>query len=677
MMQTNTILLIIVAFIIALIIALFQYLYKAKNKQRKNLFFAFLRFLSVFALLVLLINPSFKKNTYYIEKPKLVIALDNSSSIKHLKQDQKAIQFIDKLKEDDELKERFDITYYSFAEQLNDSLSLVFDQNQTNISKALEDLDQIYKNSIAPTLLISDGNQTYGKDYQFSSSGYKQSVYPIILGDTTLVTDTKIQQLNVNRYAYLKNRFPVEVILTYSGDQSISTRFQITSGNVTFYSKEISFSEEQNSTVINFTLPANNAGVIQHNARLIPLDNEKNRVNNNKAFAVEVIDQKTNVLLVSDIVHPDLGAIKKSIESNERRSLVIAKPSEIKNLDDYQMIIAYQPNSRFRGLYEQLNTLRKNYFTITGTNTDWIFLNRVQNKYTQEITRQTEYYIPRFNSNYGAFLFEDIGFQNYPPLIGTFGEIRMNTNYDPLLFRTISNIETEEPLLITIEQDGIREAVLLGEGLWRWRAQNYLDAKNFESFDEFLGKIVQYLASSKRKSRLNTISESFYYGNSNIKIKAEYFTKNYEFDRRGNLRISIKNKDTEATQTIPMILKNNSYEVDLSNITSGNYDYTVSVVGENITRSGSFTVLEYDVEQQFLNADVTKLKQVATNTNGKHYYPNQNDSLINNLLTDKRYQVIQKSKENVVSLIDWKYLLAIVIVLLSAEWFARKYNGLI
>ncbi len=676
-MQTQTILLIIVAFIIALVIALFQYLYKAKYRQRKHLFFAFVRFLSVFALLVLLINPSFKKKTYYVEKPKLVVTIDNSSSIKHLEQDQKAIQFIDQLKAHKGLKERFDITYYSFAEKLNDSLSLSFDQNQTNISKALEDLDQVYKNSIAPTLLISDGNQTYGKDYQFSSNGYKQSVYPIILGDTTVVTDTKIQQLNVNRYAYLKNRFPVEAILTYSGDQSISTRFQITSGKATLYSKEIKFSEEQNSTVVNFTLPANNAGVVQYNARLTPLGNEKNKVNNNKAFAVEVIDQKTNVLLVSDLIHPDLGAIKKSIESNERRSLTIAKPSEVKNLDDYQMIIVYQPNSRFIGLYEQLSALRKNYFTITGSKTDWVFLNRIQNKYTQEITRQTEYYIPRFNSNYGAFLFDDIGFQNYPPLIGAFGEIRVNTNYDPLLFRTISNIDTKEPLFITIEQDGIREAVLLGEGLWRWRAQNYLETKNFESFDDFFGKIIQYLASNKRKSRLNTISESFYYGNSNIKIRAEYFTKNYEFDRRGNLRILIKNTSTEAAQIIPMILKNNAYEVDVSNLTAGNYDFTAKVIGENITRSGSFTVLEYDVEQQFLNADVTKLKQVATNTNGTPYYPNQKDSLINNLLNDQRYQVIQKSKENIVSLIDWKYLLVVIVLLLTIEWLVRKYNGLI
>ncbi|MBL0683061.1 VWA domain-containing protein [Aquimarina mytili] len=678
-MQTETIVLIIIAFIIALMIALFQYLYKAKNRKKNLLFFAFLRFLSVFALLLLLINPTFKQKKYFTQKPTLAVAIDNSSSIKHLGQDQAITSFAKRMEENDDLNDRFSVVYYSFSSELKDSLEYSFDKKQTNISKVLDDLNQIYKNTIAPVVIVTDGNQTYGKDYQYSSVGYEQNVFPVISGDTTAVLDTKIQQLNVNRYAYLKNKFPVEVILNYSGDDNVNTRFVVQSGNSTLYSQPVSFSFQDNSKVINFTLPASTPGVVQYTARLESLANEKNTINNNKAFAVEIIDQKTNVLLISDIVHPDLGAIKKSVESNERRNITIRPPQEARdiNLDDYQLVILYQPNSRFREFYEKLKTLRKNYFTITGSKTDWYFLNKIQNKYSQEITRQTEYYLPRFNTNYGAFLLDNIGFEDYPPLIGTFGEVDFNSNYDPLLYRTISGIETDDPLLVTIEDDGIREAVLFGDGLWRWRAQNYLDTKNFIDFDDFFGKLIQYLASNKRKSRLNTISESFYYGNASIKVNAEYFTKNYEFDRRATLRITVKNKDTEVTQTIPMILKNNTYEVDLSSITAGNYDYTVTVAGENISRSGSFTVLEYNVEQQYLNADVTKLKQLATNTNGKSFYIDQIDSLIENLSKDQRYQAIQKSKENVVSLIDWKYLLAIVILLLAVEWFARKYNGLI
>lgn len=676
-METQTILLLIGAFILALAVALFQYFYKAKSKGKNVLVYTFLRFLSVFTLLVLLINPTFKQLTYFTEKPKLLIAVDNSSSIKHLKQDANSIAIVNKIKNNTALNDRFDIAFYSFAEAINDSLKISFDKKRTNISNVLNELDQIYKNSIAPIVTITDGNQTYGEDYGYKSLKYSQPVYPVILGDTTVVEDTKIQQINVNRYAYLKNKFPVEIILTYTGSDPISTTLAIKSGKSTVHSEKISFSNKQNSQILNITLPAATVGVNKYEVTLEPMKNELHRQNNKNTFAVEVIDQKTNVLLVSAITHPDIGAIKKSIESNERRSLTIAKPNEIKDLKEYQLVILYQPTQNFKTIYTKLKSAKKNYFTITGSHTNWSFLNQIQNKYHQELTNQTEYYIPKLNSNYSTYLLDDLGFQDYPPLIGAFGDITMKSNHATLLYRTVNNIDTEQVLLATIEQDGIREGVLFGQDIWKWRSHNFVETKKFESFDEFFGKLIQYLTTSKNKSRLNVSSESFYYGNASIIIKASYFNKNYEFDRRGELKIQVTNKKTKASKSIPMLLKNNSYDVDLSSLDTGDYEFTVAVANENLTRSGSFSILEYNVEQQFLNADASKLKQVALNTKGKAYYLNETDTLVNDLLKDSRFQTIQKSKEKIISLVDWKYVLGFLLLLLSIEWFLRKYHGLI
>src|SRR5690606_41560441 len=69
----------------------------------------------------------------------------------------------------------------------------------------------------------------------------------------------------------------------------------------TVYSQTINFNKDANSKVINFTLPANNVGVSTYKAYLTPLESEKNKVNNTKNFAVEIIDQKTKVALVSDL----------------------------------------------------------------------------------------------------------------------------------------------------------------------------------------------------------------------------------------------------------------------------------------------------------------------------------------------------------------------------------------
>src|SRR5690606_8048716 len=110
--------------------------------------------------------------------------------------------------------------------------------------------------------------------------------------------------------------------------ESINTRFVISSGDNVLHSENITLSPGNNSKIINAELAATNIGVKKYKAEIIPLSNERNTSNNSREFAVEVIDQKTDIIVISDILHPDLGSLKKIIESNEQRSLVIKKPTQ-------------------------------------------------------------------------------------------------------------------------------------------------------------------------------------------------------------------------------------------------------------------------------------------------------------------------------------------------------------
>lgn len=639
---------------------------------------ALLRFVTIFSILLLLINPKFDKITYFNEKPNLVVAVDNSESISYLKHDLKTRQLIADLKSNKDLNERFNLEFYRFGKDVEATDSLSFDEKQSNPSLLFDRLSQVNGTNMSPTLFISDGNQTYGNDYEFYTTRYKQPVYPVILGDTTQYMDLKIQQLNVNRYAYLKNQFPVEVIVVSNHSVNINTAFKITSGNSTVYSQNVNFSKANSSQVINLTLPANRVGVNSYRAELVPIENEKNTVNNVKNFAVEVIDQKTNVAIVSDIIHPDLGALKKSIESNEQRQASILSPNEfISQSNDFQLAILYQPNNNFRLVFDEIEKLKLNKLVVVGTKTTWSSLNNFQSYYIQTITNQTEEFQPILNPNYSTFIVDNLDFSNLPPIGSEFGETKFLVPNETILYKSVNGTPLKEALLTTFEVNDRREALLNGEGIWKWRAQSYLDDKSFTSFDNFMGKLVQYLSSNQKKTRLNVTYESFYNGNDDVRVNAQYFNRNYEFDATATLNITLKNKDNEASRTFPFILKNTSYEVDLSGLAAGDYSFTVSVANENISKSGELKILDYNVEQQFLNANVTKLQSLATNSNGTSYFIDDTKSLIDNLLKDDRFVTIQKSTKNVVPLIDWKFLLAIIALSLSAEWFIRKYNGLI
>ena len=677
-MNTETILFIILAGIIALSLALFQYVYKSKKRTKVNMLLTFLRFVTIFSVLLLLINPKFDKITYFNEKPNLVIAVDNSESVAYLKQNSRVKQLIAELESNKPLNERFNLEYYTFGKVVKASDSLSFDEKQSNPALLFDKLSQVYGSSTAPTVLITDGNQTYGNDYEYATNRFKQPIFPVILGDTIQYIDIKIQQLNVNKYAYLKNQFPVELIAVYTGDSNVTTQLIITSGSSTVFSQNISFSKNNSSQIVDITLPANRVGVSSYRAEIIPIENEKNTVNNIKNFAVEVIDQKTSVAIVSDIIHPDLGALKKSIESNEQRQATILKPNDyINQSNEFQLVILYQPNNNFRLVFDEIDKLKLNTFTIVGSQTNWSALNGFQSHYTQSITNQTEEFQPTLNPNYSTFIIDNLDFSEFPPLKSEFGETKFSVPTEIILYKTINGTQLKEALLSTFETNGRREGILIGEGIWRWRSQSYLDNQSFTNFDDFMGKLVQYLSSNQQKTRLNVTYESFYNGNDDVKISAQYFNKNYEFDATATLNITLKNKGTEATRTFPFILKNTNYEVDLSGLPAGDYSFTVSVANENISKSGEIKILDYNVEQQFLNANVTKLQTLATNSQGTSYFIGDTKTLIDSLMNDNRFVTIQKSSKNVVPLIDWKFLLAIIALSLSAEWFIRKYNGLI
>lgn len=676
-MSSETLLYICFAAIIAIIISVFMYGYKTKYAKKLRWILGSLRFLSLFAILLLLINPKFKTETFTVEKPKLPVLIDNSASIKELNQVDTATNLLATIKNNKALNEAFDVTYFSFGNDFKPLDSLTFSEQNTQLSKALKTTDQVYKSSASPIVLITDGNQTLGNDYEYSSMNLKTPVFPVILGDSTQYVDIKIEQLNTNRYSFLKNDFPVEVILLYSGKNQVNKQFVVKLGNQIVYKKSVVFSEKENSKTLSFTLPASRVGLLKYSAYISSIPQEKNKSNNYKQFAVEVIDQATNIVIVSDISHPDIGMLKKAIESNEQRKVTIKKPFEIKNVEDFQLLILYQPRASFANLFKDINKLKKNVLIITGLQTNWNFLNTAQNSFKKEVTHQTEDVEGVLNPNYGTFAIEDIDFEGFPPLYTLFGELEITVPHETILEQSIDGFLTETALLATSELSGRREAILDGEGFWRWRSYSFRTETSFKVFDDFISKLIQYLASNKRRSRLEVSNETFYYNHNLIKLSAQYFDENYVFDSRVSLQIRLTNKETKAVVEFPMLLHDNFFEVNVNTLLAGEYSYLVTVKEQPISRSGSFTILEYNVEKQFLNANVTKLRHVATNTNGKAFYASEINILLEELIADERFKSIQKSEQKIVPLIDWEYLLFIIIFALAIEWFIRKYNGLI
>lgn len=665
------------ALIAALGVAWLQYGLKGSTRTvsgRLKWSLLFLRFGTVFLLLLLLIDPQLESVEYLDEKPRLVVLADNSKSIAHLKiysaLKKDATRFIG----DKALNDRFSIEKYIFDDGLTLQDTLGFDASPTNQAKAIQEASELYRDKQTAILLFTDGNQTQGRSFGYVSLPSNHAVFPVIYGDTTQYPDLSIEQVNVNRYSYLDNEFPVEAIVSYDGDESITTEFKLTEGARTLYKNSIQLSPDNSSQILSTTLKADKVGLKTMTATVDGLPDEKNLPNNSRPFAVEVIDQQNKVLLLTDMPHPDLGALRKAITSNEQRTMDIMDPSEKVDYNDYSLVIFFNPRDiAFAKAYNSCRQQNINTWTFTGLPSDFDLINKQFETFKIQASRNTDEVQPRINEAYQNFDLSGFNLSGYPPVEVPFGEVIFTQPVDNLIYRTISGIDTSQPLWFTFEENG-RHAFFMGNGIWRWRAECYLQNGDFTDFDNLMASMVQFLASTKKRERLSINYKRIYDQGQDIILKVAYLNQNYLFKKDGILNIRIAPEEGKQLDR-PLIRKGNTYQVSLSDLEPGSYNFTVSVEGENLQKNGSFTILPFDIEKQQVTASVEQAFILAGS--GNVYFPDELEKLKSTLLDERNFPIVQKELVSTRSLVEWEYLLLIVVALLTIEWFIRKYNGLI
>lgn len=677
-MQIGTVLLVVLAGLAALLIALYQYAHRSKLPRKLLLTLTFLRFLAIFAVLLLLINPKLSRETFSLVPPQLLLLSDNSSSMQEGNAGTQQERILEQFSQSDELQDRFEVYRYSFGSELKQTDSLSLTEPTTNLSSALSSLNRIYSPGNTVIVALTDGNQTLGQDYEFLASAQKIPVFPVALGDSTRYEDLRIEQVISNKYAFLNNQYPIETYVSYEGPSPITTQLSIWVDDTKVDQQLLRLSPATRSLAVSSLLRADAVGIRNIRISVSPLENERNTRNNQRRLAIEVVDEQTKVALVSDILHPDLGAMEKAIRSNEQRTVVSVRPEALPSeYEEADLFILYQPNSKFRRIYEFIEQSNASTFTVTGVQTDWNFLNRSQGNYEKENLSHDEEILPVLNPGFSLFDLADFNIDDFPPLEGELGDIMITKPHETLIGQRIRGVDINEPLLAVINDQSRKEAVLFAENLWKWRMQAYRNQGSFENFDALIGKIILYLASDNTNRRFSLDYSPLFQGNNDARIRASFFDETFVFDGNASLLLRINGTDNSVNREVPMLLKGSYFEADLTDLPPGTYNFTARVEGEKFSGSGSFTILDFEVEKQLLATDYKRLGRLADKTGGKLYFPDTSTDLLQFLAEDERFAPVRKSKQIVVSLIDFRWLLAIIAASLAIEWFIRKFNGLI
>ena len=689
--------LVVLALAIGAVYASLLYLFSKKYSRGLTVLLFALRTIVVTTIVMLFINPYIKQRTYKIEQPIIVLAQDNSESIILTKDSvfykTKYPKLIDSLTE--VFGKNYDVEIILFGSDVTDlgrhfernevqsrnplsaeanskkdfSISLrssrndVFNEQYSNISEVLTTISrQFYKRNVGAVLLLSDGIVNQGINPELNIENYPFPIYTVTLGDTVAYPSMTIKEVRYNKTVQANMLFPLRVTANATNFKGSDMNVVVKMDGAEVENMVVPVTSNRFSKTFNFNIDSGNEGT--KNIEIIVGTNAARPVTTTRRVFINVTDKKYRVLCVAGAPHPDIAAIKSALD--DHFEFDVRYDDNVDDWSRYDLVVLH--NYSMRSSIPSLSIIGSD-FDAFNESQKIVSINRGAANANLDVRG-------RFNNSFGLFTINsDIKneLKSYPPLSLPHCEITFNAHHDDVLLMNIMDLETPNPLVtFANDNEGNKHAFMFGTGCWRWKLYEYFHHKNNEGFNEIFSKTVKYLLTEKDKE-LTINHKDSYLNTENINISAELRNPSGELVNEPNLHIVINNAYDYVFSK-----GDSNYNLNIGMLPEGIYNYRAhtSYGGVEYNASGTFTVESLGVEAQDLIADIERMRSLASQTGGKHYYITDIQKIIQDLNNDERITSVSREETRYDDLINIKWLLFSILGLITIEWVLRKMFGI-
>lgn len=689
--------------IVALVYAAALYFRVSKDELNSvwRWILASIRFFCILLLCLLLSSPVFQTRVETQEKPILFIALDQSASM------QPALEYSDPGKTlpqnlaalTEQISDRFEIICFGFGKSIQKEINSEFSQSATNYQAAFDYIQSIASSRNAAVLLISDGNVNSGTE---ATRAYRKCAYPIFtlaVGDTTNYPDLAIENCRANTYVYKGQTFPLEIELSQHPSEAENTSLSLYLDGKIVKKENIELTLPHQTIQWEIEAPAQNTA--RYTLHLAPTRNEKDTLNNIYSFYVHVLDRNKKIVILTASPHPDIKAIRQSLNSNPLYQVEVVLAQDIKQLEEADLYILHGLPSQKYPLETFRTQLEKNpLWFIFHSTTDFSLFNQWNTG--MEVTLKNVSWntsLPILSSQFSLFgISPDIAqaAKLWPPLASPFADFKTTLTGQSILSQKIMQVNTDIPLLwFSQNLDVPARAILCGSGIWQWPLQEYRQTKNLSGFYSLLDQSIQLLTQSRQQNRLIIKHPQISDEQNRILMEAILYDLTYEKVGSAEIKIEIQEKGSQKKYQYRFLPEKDHYILDLGFMPHGEYEYLARTEwdGNEIIAEGGFLIRQTQLENRTHRTHTEILQQLSHIYGGKFYYAGKDpssperenkekfvgnilpDSLSEDLLERKDLRPVIGYKEVYRNLLDKPIILILILTLFSLEFLLRKYKG--
>ena len=644
----------------------------------------FLRFVVVSVLAFLLLMPMLKATKYFEEKPSLIMAMDNSESITlkgmdtaSLQEEWSALQ--------ERLSDEFDVNAYTFSEDAVPDGEVDFKGQATNIYNALSSINEQHgAEETAAMVLFTDGIHNRGTDPAYAPLDPAIKLITVGSGDPSPEKDVKINQVLSNDVVFSGNEFPVEVHVRASkaGGESVELVLRKAGSNIAM--ERISIDNDNFSQRFTFYPEAEGEGMQRYTISVKPVSGEENTTNNIRNIYIDVIDEQASVLFLAASPHPDLFAMKAAIESRPQYKVTTALIDGFDGaVTDYDLVVMHQLPSNHGQSASVLATVYGNEIPVLfvlGGQTNYKLFNSMDAGLDIEgFEQQYNNALPGIHEEFTLFrLSPEVKnlLKESPPLQVPFGDYKSSPVMDVMLYQKLNDYTTSMPLVALSGRGSQKQGIIAGTGVWRWRMRDFTLNKHHHTFDDWFYSMVKYLAISQDRDFFRVYADAEYSGREEVTLTAELYNASYERINDPEVQLELRNEDGESFEHL-YDRKDDRYSLNLNYLPEGTYEYTATTEfgGEQYKKDGAFVVSTTRLESLITVADFRLLQKLASRQEGFFIRDSLMSSVADSLLADEAYSPVRHEEVRFRPLIDEIWVLIGLLLLLTTEWFLRKYHG--